>query len=92
MTPAGEGGAIAAGEVGGTGVVVELLRRASIEIAAGRAHALEALRGTFAPGSEVFVNFLPGGDYRPLIATAAALRRGGFEPVPHVAARNLENR
>jgi methylenetetrahydrofolate reductase (NADPH) len=91
VTGAAKGASTLASDVGGTSVLAELLRNASIEIAAGRAHALEALQGGFAPGTEVFVNFLPGGDYRPLIATATALRKAGFEPVPHVAARNLEN-
>jgi methylenetetrahydrofolate reductase (NADPH) len=91
MTVAGEGVPTPVEAVGRT-VLAELLRDASIEIASGRPKAIDALRAGFPPGSQVFVNFLPGGDYRPLIATAIALRRAGFEPVPHVAARNLESR
>ncbi|HZP20375.1 MAG TPA: methylenetetrahydrofolate reductase [Bauldia sp.] len=69
--------------------LVEWLRGASIEIAAGRPHAVEAARENFDPGTEIFVNFLPGGEPDPVIATAIALRRAGFHPVPHIAARSM---
>jgi methylenetetrahydrofolate reductase (NADPH) len=70
-------------------ILVDLLNHASIEIAAGSARALAALHDQFDPGTEVFVNFIPGGDWRVVADTAAALRRGGFHPVPHIPARSI---
>src|SRR5690554_4490483 len=70
-------------------LLVDLLTRASIEVAAGSRTALAHLREYFDPGTEVFVNFLPGGDWRPVADTAMALHRAGFVPVPHIAARSV---
>jgi len=38
------------------------------------------------------VTFLPGDNYRHNVETAAALRRAGFNPVPHIAAREMPSR
>lgn len=70
-------------------VLVELLRHASVEITAGSPRAIAHLHDQFDPGSEVFVNFLPDGDYRTVVDTAVALRRAGFQAVPHIAARTI---
>ena len=35
------------------------------------------------------ITFLPGDNYRHNVETASALRRAGFNPVPHVAAREI---
>lgn len=79
---------------GGTGgfqqTLIGLLHEASVEVTP-RA-ATPALRDLYDPGTEVFVSFLPGGDWRAVAATAAELRRQGFCPVPHVAARALAGR
>jgi methylenetetrahydrofolate reductase (NADPH) len=68
--------------------LVELLHAASIEIAPD-ATRVEALHDEFDPGTEVFVNLPPGGDYRASVATAAALAKAGFRAVPHVTARDI---
>ena len=73
-------------------LLVDLLNHASVEIAAGSAKALVAVHENFDPGTEVFVNFLPGGDWRTIAETATALRRAGFQPVPHIAARSIADR
>ena len=70
-------------------LLAEFLAQASIEIAPGRPQALDALREHFDPGTEVFVNFLPNGDAGAVAETAVQVRRAGFVPVPHVAARNI---
>ncbi|WP_090021285.1 methylenetetrahydrofolate reductase [Limimonas halophila] len=44
------------------------------------------------PGTKVAVTFLPGSDYRDTVRVAARLRREGFEPAPHIAARSLKNK
>lgn len=73
-------------------LLVDLLTQASIEIAAGTPKAIAAVREHLDPGADVYVNFVPGGDYRAVIDTSARLRRAGYQPVPHIAARALPNK
>ena len=68
-----------------------LLSRASVEISS-RGHELPKLRDHFAAGTDVTITFLPGDNYRHNIETAVALRRAGFNPVPHIAAREMASR
>lgn len=68
-----------------------LLSTASVEISS-RGHQLPELRDNFAAGTDVTITFLPGDHYRHNIETAAALRRAGFDPVPHIAAREMPSR
>ena len=67
------------------------LASASVEISS-RGNQLPELRDNFVPGIDVTVTFLPGDNYRHNIETATALRRAGFNPVPHIAARELASR
>ena len=53
---------------------------------------MQQLRDHFAPGTDVTITFLPGDNYRNNVDTAAALRRAGFNPVPHIAAREMASR
>jgi methylenetetrahydrofolate reductase (NADPH) len=89
--PGGEAATMHTGATGGAvaALLVDLLGHASIEITAGSARAITALHDQFDPGTEVFVNFIPGGDWRVIADTAAAVRRAGFQPVPHIAARSV---
>src|SRR6185369_5652981 len=68
-----------------------LLSAASVEISS-RGHQIAELRDHFAAGTDVTITFLPGGNYRHNIETAAALRRDGFNPVPHIAVREMPSR
>jgi methylenetetrahydrofolate reductase (NADPH) len=68
-----------------------LLSSASVEISS-RGHQLQELRDNFAAGADVSVTFLPGDNYRHNVETASALRRAGFNPVPHIAAREMPSR
>lgn len=70
----------------------ELLRGASIEVASRDPATAARLTGWFAPGAEIFINFLPGSDHGPTVAMASALRRAGFEPVPHLTARSFSSK
>jgi methylenetetrahydrofolate reductase (NADPH) len=65
------------------------LRRASLEVSAREPGIADTLRGRLAPGSDVFISFPPGEAHHAIVHAAASLRRAGFNPVPHVAARNL---
>lgn len=40
-------------------------------------------------GTPIYITFLPGSDFNDTIALAVRLRREGFVPVPHFAARSL---
>ena len=71
--------------------LAEMLSSASVEISS-RGHQLTELRNNFAPGTDVTITFLPGDHYRRNVETAAMLRRAGFNPVPHIAARELASR
>src|SRR5689334_24543341 len=68
-----------------------LLPQASVEISS-RGHQVAELGDHFAPGTDVSITFLPGDNYRHNVETAVALKRTGFNPVPHIAARELASR
>jgi methylenetetrahydrofolate reductase (NADPH) len=65
-----------------------LLSSASVEISS-HGHQLSELREQFAAGTDVTITFLPGDNFRSNVETATALRRAGFNPVPHIAAREI---
>ncbi|MGZ3272115.1 MAG: hypothetical protein ACXU71_14215, partial [Croceibacterium sp.] len=65
-----------------------LLSSASVEVSSC-GHQLGGLRDHFPPGTAVTITFLPGDNYRHNVETAVVLRRAGFNPVPHVAAREM---
>jgi methylenetetrahydrofolate reductase (NADPH) len=71
--------------------LIALLSSASVEVSP-RGHQLQDLRDNFRPGTDVTVTFLPGDNYRHNVDTASALRRAGFNPVPHIAAREMPSR
>lgn len=72
--------------------VVKLLREASIEVSGHDLTAASKLKPWLRPGADVYVKFVPGGSYRQSVEVAAAVRRAGFNPIPHVAARSMRDR
>ena len=50
------------------------------------------MQDNFDRSTDVTITFLPGDNYRRNIETAAALRRAGYNPVPHIAAREMPSR
>jgi methylenetetrahydrofolate reductase (NADPH) len=68
-----------------------LLPQASIEVSS-HGRQLPELRDNFMPGTDVTITFLPGDNCRHNIETSVALRRAGFNPVPHIAAREMPSR
>ena len=68
-----------------------LLSSASVEVSS-RGRELKELRDNFHPGTDVTITFLPGDNYRRNVETAVALRRAGYNPVPHIAAREMPSR
>jgi methylenetetrahydrofolate reductase (NADPH) len=71
--------------------LASMLSTASVEVSS-RGHQLAELRDHFSPGVDVTITFLPGDDYRHNVETAAVLRRLGFNPVLHIAAREMPSR
>ena len=68
-----------------------LLSAASVEISS-HGEQVPALLDNFDRGIDVTITFLPGDNYRRNIETASALRRAGYNPVPHIAAREIASR
>jgi methylenetetrahydrofolate reductase (NADPH) len=71
--------------------LVELLPSASVEVSS-HGLQLESLSDNFALARDVTITFLPGDNFRANAETASALRRAGYNPVPHIAAREIASR
>src|SRR3984885_7350141 len=72
--------------------VAEFLSGFSIEVTPKAAAKIEDFRAVLRPGTSVYITFLTGSDFDDTIALAERLRRQGFNPVPHLAARSFPNR
>jgi methylenetetrahydrofolate reductase (NADPH) len=73
----------------GDQALARLLRGYSIEVTTHNPSAVELCRTHVAPGTEVYIAFVPGETHHAVVATAATLRTAGFVPVPHVTARSV---
>jgi methylenetetrahydrofolate reductase (NADPH) len=71
--------------------LAELLRAASLEIYAAKDTG-DSLTAFFAPGTDVYISYLPGDDYRKRVAVAGSVRKAGFNPVLHVPVRQMASR
>jgi methylenetetrahydrofolate reductase (NADPH) len=71
--------------------LLELLPSTSVEVSS-RGLRPDQLSDNFALGCDVTITFLPGDNFRGNIETAAALRLAGYNPVPHIAAREIASR
>ncbi len=69
-----------------------LLNGFSAEITARDRKGLDAARDILRPGTEVFIAAIPGETTDRIVAAAVQLRAAGMTPVPHIVARNIENR
>src|SRR5262245_56049505 len=69
--------------------VTELVGACSIEVSPRDELAGERLCEVLAPGMTVFVNHPGSVTHHDIVAACARLRRGGFNPVPHIAVRRL---
>ncbi len=66
-----------------------LMRGSSVEISARDHAVLDALAEMLEPGATVYINHAAGDTHHGIVDAAARLRRAGFAPVPHIAARRL---
>ena len=69
--------------------IMDFLANFTTETTPFSAAKVSDFRGVLRPGSTVFITFLPGSDFEDTIAVAARLRKEGFNPVPHLAARSI---
>jgi methylenetetrahydrofolate reductase (NADPH) len=67
----------------------QLIAAASLEISPRDDPVRDGLVELLAPGTTVFVNHPGSVTHHDIVAACARLRRAGFDPVPHVAARRL---
>ena len=72
--------------------IVELIRGFTTETTPGAAAKISDYRHFLAPGSTVYITFLPGADFAETVSVSIRLRSEGFEPVPHLAARSLPDK
>ncbi len=70
-------------------LIQALMRGWSVEISSRDTKALEAAAAHVEPGTEIYLNWLPGDHHHRTVAAAARLRQAGCNPVPHIAARYL---
>jgi methylenetetrahydrofolate reductase (NADPH) len=71
--------------------LARLIAGASLELSPRDPFAGERLRELFAPGTTVFVNHPASVTHHDIVAACTRLRRAGFVPVPHLAARRLSS-
>jgi methylenetetrahydrofolate reductase (NADPH) len=69
-----------------------LLVGASLELSSRDPAEIDACAGLLDPGTAVYISMPPGQSYHGNVALATRLRRAGFRPVPHVAARRIASR
>ena len=67
--------------------IKEFMRGTSVEVTPGGARAIEDFSEILRPGTIVYVTFLPGSDFNSTVETVSRLKREGFYPIPHFAAR-----
>ena len=70
-------------------VLCALLADVSIEVTPREPSVAEKLPQYFPPGVATHVTFLPDDDLVASQGTCIALRRAGYNPVPHITARNF---
>src|SRR5712675_883308 len=69
-----------------------LLVGASLELSSRDPAEIDACTGLLEPGTAVYISMPPGQTYHGNVALATRLKRAGFHPVPHIAARRIASR
>ena len=69
--------------------IAEFVRRASFEATRPSDAELDALTAVAAPGTRIYISALASRPAAEQVPLAVRLRARGFEPVPHLAARNF---
>jgi methylenetetrahydrofolate reductase (NADPH) len=69
--------------------IAAFARSSTFETTRLTAEDLAAVKAVARPRSAIYVSAIPSRPLNEQVETSAALRRAGFEPVPHLAARNF---
>jgi len=69
-----------------------LLAGASLEISSRDPAEIDACAGLLGAGTAIYISMPPGQTYHGNVTLAARLKRAGFRPVPHIAARRIASR
>ena len=69
-----------------------LMARFSVEITPREAPSLPPLADVLAPGTAVYLTFLPHTPWAQTVAVARSVTEAGMRPVPHLAARAVPDR
>jgi methylenetetrahydrofolate reductase (NADPH) len=69
-----------------------MLVGASLELSSRDPAEIDACADLLEPGTAVTISMPPGQTYHGIVALATRLKRAGFRPVPHVAARRIASR
>jgi methylenetetrahydrofolate reductase (NADPH) len=69
--------------------IVDFVRGFSLEATRPSAEDIAVLAAVARPGTRVYVSAVPTRPVQDAIEAVASLRAAGFEPVPHLAARNF---
>jgi methylenetetrahydrofolate reductase (NADPH) len=72
--------------------IIDLMSGFSLETTPNSAGKIANFGECVRRGTPIYITFLPGSDFKATIALATRLRREGFEPVPHIAARSIPSR
>jgi methylenetetrahydrofolate reductase (NADPH) len=72
--------------------ICDLLTACSIELTPATAARHGPLAELLPANTRVYVAFVPGEDYRSVVAAAARIRAEGLVPVPHFPARSIRDR
>ncbi|MEP6655659.1 MAG: metFprotein [Betaproteobacteria bacterium] len=72
--------------------IIDFMSDFSLEATPHSAAKIADFRTHVRPGTTIYITFLPGCDIEDTIAVAKRLRREGFNPVPHLAARSIRDR
>jgi methylenetetrahydrofolate reductase (NADPH) len=68
-----------------------LIRDYSLEMTAKDLSSLSEAQPFIPQGTRISVTYLPGEETDARVGAVAAVRQGGFEPVPHLSARRIAN-
>jgi methylenetetrahydrofolate reductase (NADPH) len=69
--------------------IARMLRGYSIEVNPSQSKVVDAATTRLAPGTEVFLTWIPNTNPMSMVEPAAKLHSAGLLPVPHVGARHL---
>jgi len=72
--------------------IISFMSDFTVETTPASAAKTADFRDILRPGATVYITYLPGSDFSDTVAVARRLRKEGFEPAPHFAARSISSR